>query len=407
MILTYRFKLAPSKAQYAALEALCEGQRQLYNAALQERVEAWQRSGLSITKLDQFKSLTQIRSFDETYSAVPVALSRWSIARVDDAFKGFFARVKRRVKAGFPRFKPRSRWTSFGFAEWSGIRLIGDKLLFGGLIGGLKVRLHRPMPDGASLKACTFTRTGRFWYVTIQADVPVAEGHPHPDAMIGIDVGVEHLATLSDGTHIDNPKIGNKHQRKVRVAQRALARCKKGSKRRAKIREKLALLKRKTSNARTTNLHQVSARIARDFAFIGVEKLNVKNMTSSAKGTVDEPGKNVRQKAGLNRAILDASVSKLISFIDYKAERAGGEMVKVIAKDSSQECYSCEQIVKKTLKERQHRCECGADLQRDYNSAIVVLKRACKARGRAMPPWDANVGHKPVRRPGKMVADAA
>jgi putative transposase len=130
-------------------------------------------------------------------------------------------------------------------------------------------------------------------------------------------------------------------------------------------------------------------------------------MTASAKGTVEEPGKNVRQKAGLNRAMLDAAVSRLISFIDYKAERAGGQMVKVESKGTSQECYACDEVVKKTLKERQHVCLCGADLPRDYNSSLVVLKRACKAHGRAMPPWDVNLGHQPVRCPGKMVAEAA
>jgi putative transposase len=92
MILTYRFKLAPTKAQYAALDRLCELQRQLYNAALQERCEAWKKSGLSLTKLDQFKSLTQIRAFDPAYAVIPAVMSRWSIARVDDAFKGFFSR---------------------------------------------------------------------------------------------------------------------------------------------------------------------------------------------------------------------------------------------------------------------------------------------------------------------------
>jgi putative transposase len=407
MLLTYRFKLAPTKAQYVALDELCEDQRRLYNAALQERVEAWKKQQVSITKLDQFKSLTVIRSFDETYASVPVAMSRWSIARVDDALKGFFSRVKHGVKAGFPRFKPHSRWKSFGFAEWSGIRLKDGKLLFSGISGGLKVRMHRPIPDDASLKACTFTRTGRFWYVTIQVAVPVVAEHARPDTMVGIDVGIEHLATLSDGTQIGNLKIGVKHQRKVRIAQRALARCKRGSKRRAKVREKLALLKRKTANARSTYLHQVSAKVARQYAFIAVEKLNVKNMTGSAKGNVEEPGTNVRQKAGLNRAMLDAAVSRLISFVDYKAERAGGEMAEVNPYRSSQECHSCGKIVKKTLKDRQHRCSCGADLHRDFNSAIVILERALSAQGRAMPPRDGNAGGYSTRRPGKMVAEAA
>jgi putative transposase len=407
MILTYRYKLSPTKAQYAALDRLCELQRQLYNAALQERCEAWRKNGISVTKLDQFKSLTQIRSFDESYASVPVAMSRWSIARVDDAFKGFFSRVRSGDKPGFPRFKGRSRWRSFGFAEWNGIRLKDGKLLFTGLGGGLKVRLHRPISDGASIKSCVFSKTGRHWYIAMQVEVPVAEAHAKPESVVGIDVGVEHLVTTSDGIHIPNHRPRSRRERELRIAQRALARCRRGSKRRAKVREKLARIQRRITNARSSYLHQVSAKLARDYAFIAVEKLNVRNMTGSARGTAEEPGTNVRQKAGLNRALLDAAPAKLISYTSYKAERAGGEMVKHSAAFSSQDCSSCDERVPKPLSERTHRCSCGLVLHRDHNAAINILNRALKAHGRARPPGGDNVGHRPVRRLGNMVAEAA
>jgi putative transposase len=407
MILTYRYKVAPTRAQHATLDRLCELQRQLYNAALQERCEAWKKNGLSITKLDQFKSLTQIRSFDETYAAVPVAMSRWSIARIDDAFKGFFSRVKRGDKAGFPRFKGRSRWRSFGFAEWSGIRLKGGRLLFAGLAGGLKTRLHRPIPDRSSIKSCTFSKQGRHWFIAMQVDVAVAESHANPDTVVGLDVGIEHLVTTSDGLHIPNHRPRSRRERELRIAQRALARCRRGSKRRRKVRERLALIQRRIANARSTYLHQVSAKLARDYAFIAVEKLQMKNMTGSARGIADDPGTNVRQKAGLNKALLDAAPATLILYTSYKAERAGGEMVKENAAFSSQDCSSCGERVPKPLSERTHRCKCGLVLHRDHNAAINILNRALKAHGRARPPGDGNVGHQPVRRLGNMVAEAA
>jgi putative transposase len=131
-----------------------------------------------------------------------------------------------------------------------------------------------------------------------------------------------------------------------------------------------------------------------------VEKLNVKNMTASARGTVDDPGMNVRQKAGLNKALLDAALAMLISYTSYKAERAGGEMVKENAAHSSQDCSSCDERVPKPLSERTHRCTCGLVLHRDHNAAINILNRALVAHGRARPPGDANVGHQPVRRLG-------
>ncbi|MGY3592998.1 transposase [Bradyrhizobium sp. USDA 4341] len=152
MFLTYRIKLAPTRGQYAVLAGLCEAQRQLYNAALQERRDAWAKRKVSISRFDQCKSLTQIRSFDPDYGDVPVNLSRWTLGRVDDAMKGFFGRVKRGQKAGFPRFRSRSRWDCFGFAEWAGVRLDRNKLLFKPLTGGLRLRLHRELPPGAAVK---------------------------------------------------------------------------------------------------------------------------------------------------------------------------------------------------------------------------------------------------------------
>jgi putative transposase len=336
-----------------------------------------------------------------------VALSRWSITRVDDAFKGFFSHVKRGDNPGFPRFKGRSRWRSFGFAEWRGIRLKDGKLLFAGIVGGLKIRLHRPLPDGSDIKSCTFSKTSRHWFIAMQIDVPVAEAHANPESVVGIDVGVEHLVTTSDGLHIPNHRPRSRREKDLRIAQRALARCSRGSKRRAKVRERLARLQRCIANARSTYLHQVSARLARDYAFIAVEKLQVKNMTGSARGTADEPGTNVRQKAGLNRALLDAALAKLISYTSYKAARAGGMMVKENAANSSQDCSSCDERVPKALSERIHRCSCGLVLHRDHNAAINILQRALKAHGRARPPGGANVGHQPVRRLGNMVAEAA
>jgi putative transposase len=407
LLLTYRFKLQPTKTQYVVLNRLCEQQRQLYNAALQERVDAWKKAQVSITKLDQFKSLTQIRSFDETFSAIPVALSRWSIARVDDAFKGFFGRVKKGSKAGFPRFKAMSRWRSFGFAEWDGIRMRGAKVLSKPFGSGLKVKMHRTIPDGSSIKSCTFTRIARHWFITMAVDVPVAAKHSAPDTMVGIDVGTEHLATTSDGLHIENIRPRARREKELRRAQRALARCKRGSKRRRKVREKLARVQRSVANTRSTYLHRVSAKLAQTYAFIAVEKLQVNNMTRSAKGTAKEPGANVRRKAGLNRSMLDASCSRLIDFLSYKAERAGGMLVKVNPHYTSQDCSSCGKRVPKKLSQRIHRCDCGTVLQRDHNAGLNILYRACDAHGRARPPGDVNVGHWSMRCLGSVEAKAA
>lgn len=401
LVQTYVFGLRPSRAQHAALDRILTNQRHLYNAGLEERISAWRR-GISIGLNDQTKSLTQIRSFDADYCGLPYNVSKWTLKRLDDAMKAFFRRSKQRSKAGFPRFRSVGRWTSFGFHQKDGLRLTNGKLRFsGGIVGAIDLRMHRDLPAGAVIKSATFTREGRHWRVALAIASESQAEHRMLGSAIGIDVGIEALATLSSGARIDNIRPRKSAERKLRTAARALSRCKRGSRRRKNVRARLAQAQRAVRNARTTHLHQVSAAIARDFELIAVEKLQLRNMTRSARGTRNEPGKNVRQKAGLNRSLADAAPGRLISMIHYKAERAGGMMVEVDPKRTSQECSSCGAIMVKALSERRHVCACGADLHRDHNAAINILKRGLAAHEAARGLGDANVGDCSMRCPGK------
>ncbi|MBS7671726.1 helix-turn-helix domain-containing protein, partial [Croceicoccus gelatinilyticus] len=128
-VLTYVYRLKPTRAQHGALRRILDDQRYLYNAALHERIDAWRR-GVSVGMNDQTKSLTSIRGFDESYGGVPYNLSKWTLKRLDDAMKGFFRRAKTKGKAGFPRFRPASRWDSFGFHQIGGLRIRDGRLLF-------------------------------------------------------------------------------------------------------------------------------------------------------------------------------------------------------------------------------------------------------------------------------------
>ena len=380
MFLTYQYGLRLRRAQYGALDRILEGQRLLYNAALEERIGAWRKAGKSITRVDQSKSLTTIRNDDpQGYGSVPVNLSRWTVNRLDDAFAGFLRRANaNNGKVGFPRFRAKARWRSFGFAEFSGIRLIKQALIFKGIAGRLKLHMHRPLPAGASIRSCVFTKVGRSWSVNLH--IAVANVHTvrrEAGDLVGIDWGVESLATLSTDESIENPRFGAQAATKIGRSKRKLARAKKGSRRRQKTKADLARLCRKLANRRKTRLHQVSASLARRFGGIAVEKLQIKNMTASAKGTVDHPGTNVRQKAALNREILDTSPSMLIAMLRYKAARAGGWFAVVDASNTSQQCSGCGSLVRKDLKLRIHRCaHCQMQVHRDVNAARNVLKRA-------------------------------
>ena len=232
-------------------------------------------------------------------------MQRWTLRRLDGAYQGFFRRLKAKgEKAGFPRFRGKVRWSSFGFAEFAGITMRGKRLYFKGMPTGLRMHLHRPLPEGKPLM-CTFTRDHKGWYVCLQYRMEL-QAFPETGSLVGIDVGIKELAVLSTGEAISNPHIANRTEREMRRRQRALSRCKRGSKRRAKVRQAVTRCHTKIKNSRSTGLHQVSARLVRENDLIAVEKLNVKGLASGM----------------LAKGVHDAGWSIFKSYLTYKAAKA-------------------------------------------------------------------------------------
>ncbi len=394
MILTYRQKLRPTQAQHRLLDERLERQRQLYNAALQERRDAWRLAKKPITRLDQQKSLTVIRSDDpEGHGTDPVTMGRWTLTRVEDAFTGFFGRVKRGAgKAGFPCFKARSRWRSFGLQEITGLRLdlARHRIRLKGMDRPIRLCPDRASPEDARLLGVTFTKVGRGWYLALTFDSAgvVAPSHAPLGSAVGCDLGVEALMTLSTGERIANRPPASRREREIRRSRRELARCRKGSNRRHKVKGRLARQLRRVADQRSDWLHKVSASLAKRFALIVLEELKIRNLTRSAAGTVDEPGVKVAQKRGLNREILDAGWRRLTDLIRYKAVKAGGGVLTRDARRSSGECSGCGAYAFNPLSLRWHACACGVSLHRDLNAARVMLARglaAIAATGEALP----------------------
>ena len=229
-----------------------------------------------------------------------------------------------------------------------------------------------------------------------------AVGVDDNDSIIGIDVGVSHLATDSEGRHYANARPLEKRQKELRRAARGLARSLKSSKRRKKAIAKLQRVQRSIRNHRKTHLHDVANAIVRSASTIVVEDLKLKNMTRSARGTLAEPGRNVRQKAGLNRVLADAAPGSLISMIAYKAESAGGRMIRVDPRNTSRTCSVCSIVDDTQLSRIRYRCGCGIDMHRDHNAAINIRKRGLLAlREAARGLGDANVTGCGERRPVK------
>ncbi len=360
MILTYRYRLLPLKSQHRALERLCESQRALYNAALEERIDCYRKTGKTPTYIDQCKALTQCRCELPDMGELPVNLQGWTLKRMDDAFQGFFRRLKTRSKkAGFPRFRGKGRWDAFGFAEFSGIRFDGKRLRFSGMPGGLKVHLHRPLPDQADIRSCVFRRDGRGWHVCLAVAAEVAEKRPVRTA-VGVDPGLKVFAYCSDNVVIPNPRIAQRAEKELRRRQRALSRCKRGSNRRRKVRSQVERLHGKIADTRNTWLHQQSAALVKRADLIAVEDLNVSNL--------------VRHPT-LARSISDASWSRFVSMLSYKAEKAGGHLIRVDPRNTTQKCSGCGELVPKSLAVRTHSCpSCGLVIDRDHNASLNILR---------------------------------
>lgn len=382
MILTYRYRLLPTKRQHRALAVLCENQRVLYNAALEERVDCYRKIGKSITYIDQCKSLTLCRRTLPEMAALPANLQRWTLKRLDDAFQGFFRRIKARDgKAGFPRFRGKGRWDSFGFGGFSGIRFDGKRLRFAGMPSGLKLHLHRALPVDSDIRSCTFRRDGRGWRVGLQVAVETPEKRI-VEAAVGVDLGLTTLAYLSDGVTIPNPRVARKTERALRIRQRALARCKRGSGRRRKVKAHLARTHRKIADIRKCHLHAVSAMLVRNYDLIAIEALNVKGLARSM----------------LAKSVHDASWATLVEMLRYKAEKAGAHLVEVDPRFTSQDCSGCGERVAKLLTQRTHHCPaCGLVLDRDENAARNILARAAGNGG-----WAGNVTQWGERRSGNI-----
>jgi putative transposase len=249
-------------------------------------------------------------------------------------------------------------------AEFSGIRFDGQRLRFAGMASGLKLHLHRPLPEHADIRSCVFRSDSSGWHVCLQIAIEAPEKRG-VSTMVGVDLGLSVFAYASDGIIIPAPQIARKAEKELRRRQRALARCKRGSKRRRKVRDRVARLHRKVANTRNTWLHQHSAALVGRADLIVVEDLNVKGMLKHPT---------------LARSISDASWSKFLAMLAYKAEWAGKHLIRVDPRNTSKKCSGCGELVPKSLAVRMHCCpSCGLVIDRDWNAARNILSAGLPA----------------------------
>ena len=252
------------------------------------------------------------------------------------------------------------------------------KITVVGIPGEIKVRWHRELPIGARVSTAVVLRSCGKWYIRFSVETPDAHG-PHPfRAAVGIDVGLTSLIATSDGETVPTPKWIGKASKKQRRLQRALARCKRGSKGRLKAKMRLARHSARTANQRRDFTHKLSHDLVNRYSHIAFEDLNI---TGLARGM-------------LAKSVLNAAWGQLISFTDYKAANAGGLVTKINPRGTSQECDGCGMVTPKYrpgespirgLNDRIHDCPgCGTVEDRDVHAAKVIKHRAF--------PWTKGAG---------------
>lgn len=353
---SYKFRIYPSKIQLERLEHSLDLLRDFYNAALQERRDAWQLNRINITFAHQSAQVPEIRQLNTDYLAVQARSLQQTLRVLDKAFKAFFRRIRAGQTPGFPRFKGRAYFNSIIYNR-EGYRFRNGKLSLS-LIGDLKIKLSRPIEG--KIKEVIAKREGTQWFAIVSCDeVPERPLEPTGNA-IGIDVGIESFATLSDGTQIDNWRFYESAQKKLRVAQRRVARRKKGSNRRRKAVAILRNIHQTITDCRNDFQHKVSAHLVANNDLIAIEKLSIIGMS----------------KGILSKQIHDASWSSFFFMLRYKAESAGRRLIEVDPRNTSQTC-TCGAANKKSLKVRWHHClECGLSEHRDIVAAKNILARA-------------------------------
>lgn len=357
---SFQYRIYPTKLQAAKLQWWLDRCRELYNAALQERRDAYQKMGKSISCYEQMAQLPLIKQDRPEYTEIGSQVLQQVLERLDKGFQAFFRRIKAGQKPGYPRFRNRDRYDSFTLKQ-TGWKLTESKRLSITGIGALKVRWSRAIEG--DIKTVSVRRDADQWYCCFSCLIDIPTPEPSQKPAIGIDVGLESFATLSSGVQIANPRYYRKAEAVLKRRQQSLARKKKGSNRRKKAKLLVAKAHQKIRNQRRDFRHKFAKQLVDAYGVICVEKLNIRGMVHNHS---------------LAKSISDAAWGSFVAILCSKAEGAGCKVVKVDPRGTSQYCHACGQHSPKELSDRWHICDCGASLHRDHNSALIILGRGLR-----------------------------
>jgi putative transposase len=361
----FKYRISLTKGQQRVLEQQLETCRWVYNETLATRKQAWEQHQESLRLYDTIKMLPIWKAARPDLNRVHSQVLQNIHVRVDLAFKAFFRRVKAGEDPGYPRFKQFGRYDSITYPQYgNGVRLEGSRLLLS-KIGSVKVNLHRPIEG--QIKTVTLRRSsiGK-WFVSFSV-VTDKQQLPPSDSAVGLDVGLESFATLSNGQKIASPRFFRQDEKALAKAQRKLSKTEKSTPERVKRRKVVSRVHERIANRRSNIAHQESRKLVNRFGVIAFEDLNITGMLKNHC---------------LAKSIADAAWYQLVQYTMSKAEEAGRRVVLVDPRNTSQGCSRCGQKVQKDLSVRVHSCPiCGLIIDRDENAAINILALGLQCLG--------------------------
>ena len=369
----FKYELSPNGEQARQMRRFAGACRFVFNQALALQKAHHEAGGQFIGYVAMAKQLTAWRNGSETpwLKEAPVHPLQHALKDLERAYKNFFAQ-----RTAFPRFKKKGQQESFRYPDPKQIKLDqANGRLFLPKLGWLRYRNSREVLG--TVKNATVSNSGSKWFVSIQTEREVEPPLPQSSSAIGIDVGIIRFATMSDGSYLAPLNSFKKHEVRLRRYQRAMSRKVKFSSNWKKAKARVQRLHARIGNVRRDYLHQATSVISQNHAMVCIEDLQVRNMSQSAKGDAEKPGKNVQAKSGLNKAILDQGWAEFRRQLDYKLAWNGGLLIAVPPQNTSRTCPVCGCVSADNRKvQAVFRCvECGHEGHADHIGAINILAR--------------------------------
>lgn len=357
IVKSYKYRLYPSKAQELLLEQTLETCRRWYNTCLAERKEAYETEKRTVEKFTQLRKVKELKQSNPYATNVHSHILQVVVQDLDKAFQAFFRRIKSGETPGYPRFKGRDRFDSFGLKEYgNGFKLDGRRLKLSGM-GRVRVRWHRPMEG--TIKTVRICRQAGKWYACFACDVNEQPLQP-TGAAVGIDVGVHHLLATSDHEIVDNPRWYRNAQAKLRILQRRVSRRKIGGSNRRKAVLALQCQHEYITHSRKDFLNKLAHSLIVRYDFMVLEDLHIPGMVRNHH---------------LSKSILDAGWGYLKQRLADKAVEAGRQIVLVNPAYTSKTCSACGELFPDlSLADRWIECSCGLSMDRDVNAAMNILR---------------------------------